>query len=59
MLYEVITLYFRAKDSAYEVSKMPNAVFRPIESIWGHFAGGWFYLHTQTLWKRYLTLFIV
>lgn len=33
-------LYFRAKDSAYEVSKMPNAVFRPIESIWGHFAGG-------------------
>jgi homoserine O-acetyltransferase len=33
-------LYFSAEDSAYEVSKMPNAVLRPIESVWGHFAGG-------------------
>jgi homoserine O-acetyltransferase len=33
-------LYFDAEDSAYEVSKMPNAVLRPIESVWGHFAGG-------------------
>jgi homoserine O-acetyltransferase len=22
------------------VAKMPNAVLRPIESVWGHFAGG-------------------
>jgi homoserine O-acetyltransferase len=33
-------LYFTPEDSEYEVSKMPNAQFRPIESIWGHFAGG-------------------
>jgi homoserine O-acetyltransferase len=33
-------LYFPPEDSEYEVSKMPNAVLRPIESIWGHFAGG-------------------
>jgi homoserine O-acetyltransferase len=33
-------LYFPPEDSAYEVSKMPNAVLRPIESVWGHFAGG-------------------
>lgn len=33
-------LYFPPEDNEYEVSKMPNAVFRPIESIWGHFAGG-------------------
>lgn len=33
-------LYFPPEDSRYEVSKMPNAEFRPIPSIWGHFAGG-------------------
>ena len=33
-------LYFPPADSKYEVSKMPNAEFRPIPSIWGHFAGG-------------------
>lgn len=33
-------LYFPTDDSKYEVSKMPNAEFRPIPSIWGHFAGG-------------------
>ena len=33
-------LYFPPEDSKYEVSKMPNAEFRPIPSIWGHFAGG-------------------
>ncbi|MCZ6772822.1 MAG: alpha/beta fold hydrolase [Proteobacteria bacterium] len=32
-------LYFRVPDSAYEVSKMPNAELRPIESKWGHGAG--------------------
>lgn len=33
-------LYFPPEDSKYEASKMPNAEFRPIPSIWGHFAGG-------------------
>lgn len=33
-------LYFPVADSEYEVSKMPNAVLRPVPSIWGHFAGG-------------------
>lgn len=33
-------LYFPPEDSQYEVSKMPNAEYRPILSIWGHFAGG-------------------
>jgi homoserine O-acetyltransferase len=33
-------LYFPPEDSEYEVSKMPNAIYRPIESVWGHFAGG-------------------
>ena len=33
-------LYFPPEDSQYEVSKMPNAEYRPIPSIWGHFAGG-------------------
>lgn len=32
-------LYFRVADSAYEVTKMPNAELRPIESKWGHGAG--------------------
>ena len=33
-------LYFPPEDSEYEASKMPNAQLRPIESVWGHFAGG-------------------
>lgn len=33
-------LYFPPEDSQYEVSKMPNAEFRPIPSVWGHFSGG-------------------
>ena len=32
-------LYFPPEDNAYEVSLMPNAELRPIESIWGHLAG--------------------
>lgn len=32
-------LYFPPEDSEIEVSHMPNAEFRPIPSIWGHFAG--------------------
>jgi len=32
-------LYFRVADNAYEVTKMPNAELRPIESKWGHGAG--------------------
>jgi homoserine O-acetyltransferase len=32
-------LHFRLEDSEYETKLMPNATFRPIESIWGHFAG--------------------
>ncbi len=33
-------LYFPPEDNEIEVSHMPNAEFRPIESIWGHLAGG-------------------
>ena len=32
-------LHFRLEDSEYETNVMPNATFRPIESIWRHFAG--------------------
>lgn len=32
-------LYFTPEDSAAETAQMPNAEFRPIESIWGHRAG--------------------
>ena len=32
-------LYFTPEDSEAETAKMPNAEFRPIESIWGHRAG--------------------
>ncbi|BBH20012.1 homoserine O-acetyltransferase [Paenibacillus baekrokdamisoli] len=32
-------LYFTPEDSEYETRRIPNANFRPIESIWGHFAG--------------------
>lgn len=33
-------LYFPPEDSEIEVANMPNATFMPIESVWGHFAGG-------------------
>jgi homoserine O-acetyltransferase len=33
-------LYFPPEDSEIEVANMPNAVFEPIPSVWGHFAGG-------------------
>ncbi|MBO6858708.1 MULTISPECIES: alpha/beta fold hydrolase [Stappiaceae] len=33
-------LYFPPEDSEIEVANMPNATLIPIESIWGHFAGG-------------------
>ncbi|QND66563.1 alpha/beta fold hydrolase [Mesorhizobium loti] len=33
-------LYFPPEDSEIEVASMPNAKFVPIESVWGHFAGG-------------------
>ncbi|MOA69954.1 hypothetical protein D3C78_1984720 [compost metagenome] len=32
-------LFCSADDNEYEANRMPNAVFNPIESIWGHFAG--------------------
>ncbi len=32
-------LYFTPEDNEYEANQMPNAEFRPIPSIWGHFAG--------------------
>jgi homoserine O-acetyltransferase len=32
-------LYFPVEDNATEVACMPNAVLKPIPSIWGHFAG--------------------
>jgi homoserine O-acetyltransferase len=33
-------LYFPPEDSEYEVKHMPNAELRPMQSIWGHLAGG-------------------
>ena len=33
-------LYFPPEDNENEVAQMPNAELRPIESIWGHLAGG-------------------
>ncbi|PKB83044.1 MAG: hypothetical protein BZY88_02975 [SAR202 cluster bacterium Io17-Chloro-G9] len=33
-------LYFPPEDNELEVSHMPHAELRPIESIWGHLAGG-------------------
>ncbi len=33
-------LYFPPEDNEIEVAMMPNAELRPIESIWGHLAGG-------------------
>lgn len=32
-------LYFTADDSEYETRRIRNAIFCPIESTWGHFAG--------------------
>ena len=32
-------LYFTPRDSASETERMPNAEYRPIDSIWGHRAG--------------------
>jgi homoserine O-acetyltransferase len=32
-------LYFTPEDSEIETAQMPNASYRPIESIWGHRAG--------------------
>ncbi|RAT94708.1 alpha/beta fold hydrolase [Brevibacillus sp. Leaf182] len=32
-------LFCTADDNKYEATFIPNAVFHPIESIWGHFAG--------------------
>ena len=31
--------YFPPEDSEYEAAHMPNAEFRPIPTIWGHWAG--------------------
>lgn len=33
-------LYFPAADNEWEVAQMPNAEYRPIPGVWGHFAGG-------------------
>ena len=33
-------LYFPPADNEFEVSHMPNAKLRIVETIWGHFAGG-------------------
>jgi homoserine O-acetyltransferase len=33
-------LYFPPEDNAIEVSHMPNAELRIVETVWGHFAGG-------------------
>lgn len=33
-------LYFPPEDNQYEVQFMPNAEYRSIQSVWGHFAGG-------------------
>lgn len=32
-------LFCPAEDNEYEAKRIPHAVFKPIESIWGHFAG--------------------
>lgn len=32
-------LFCTAEDSKYEAKLVPNATFKPIDSIWGHFAG--------------------
>ena len=35
----VTDLYFTPEDSEAETRRMPNAEYRPIDSIWGHRAG--------------------
>lgn len=35
----VTDLYFTTTDSEIETAQMPNAEFRPLDSIWGHRAG--------------------
>lgn len=32
-------LFCTAEDNEYEANLIPNAIFNPIDSIWGHFAG--------------------
>jgi homoserine O-acetyltransferase len=32
-------LFCSADDNEYEARLIPNAVFSPIPSVWGHFAG--------------------
>ena len=32
-------LYFPPEDSEAEVACMPNAILKPIPSVWGHYAG--------------------
>jgi homoserine O-acetyltransferase len=32
-------LFFPPEESEYEANLLSNALFRPIESIWGHGAG--------------------
>ncbi len=33
-------MYFPPEDGEYEARHIPNAEFRPIPSLWGHYAGG-------------------
>ena len=33
-------MYFPPETNEAEVAMMPNAELRPIESVWGHLAGG-------------------
>ncbi|PYY25652.1 Uncharacterized protein PIL02S_06454 [Paenibacillus illinoisensis] len=32
-------LFCTADDNEYEAKRIPNAFLKPIQSIWGHFAG--------------------
>lgn len=32
-------LFCTAEDNEYEANPVPNAVFKPVESLWGHFSG--------------------
>ena len=36
----LLGLYFPPEANEAEVAMMPNAELRPIESVWGHLAGG-------------------
>ncbi len=33
-------MYFPPEDGEYEAQHIPDAEFRPIPSLWGHYAGG-------------------